>query len=355
MKKEIDPRINAPHVKLKEYIILFFVLAAINGFHMWIFLTLEHFLETNQRLVINLLMLYVMVAAVLVTASIAFFRDRTLIRPIKKLGEAARHIAKGDLSVRITPIRKDGKKDFVEVLFDDFNAMTEELAYITQNLQNIVDEKTTKIVQLQNAILKTMSNLVEYRDYFTGGHIERTQYGVGLLLDEINKQGLFTDITDNWDCSLILQSSQLHDIGKIAISDQILKKPGILTKNEYDEIKNHTVFGHKIIKRIETDSGKSELLNYAKIFALAHHEKWDGTGYPNGLQGNEIPLQGRILAIADVYDALVSDRPYKKALTHEEAVKIITDGKGTQFDPVLIDIFILISNKYRQYLPFRLT
>jgi len=216
---------------------------------------------------------------------------------------------------------------------------------INENLQNIVEERTQKIVKLQNSILKTMSNLVEYRDFVTGGHIERTQYGVNLLLDEIKKQKLFAEIINDWDMNLILQSVQLHDVGKIAISDLILNKPAKLTDEEYDEMKKHTTFGFKIIERIEADSGESELLTHAKVFALTHHEKWDGTGYPHGLHGDNIPLQGRIMAIPDVYDALISDRPYKKAFAHEDAVKIIVDGKGTQFDPVLVDLFVGISDK----------
>jgi len=223
--------------------------------------------------------------------------------------------------------------------------LIEKINGINENLHNIVEERTRKIVKLQNSILKTMSNLVEYRDFVTGEHVERTQYGVNVLLDEMKRQNLFTEIINDWDTNLILQSVQLHDIGKIAISDLILNKPAQLTKEEYDKMKEHTVYGFKIIERIEADSEESELLNHAKIFALTHHEKWDGTGYPNGLYGDNIPLQGRIMAIADVYDALISERPYKKAFTSEEAVKIIIAGKGTQFDPVLIDLFINIYNK----------
>jgi HD-GYP domain-containing protein (c-di-GMP phosphodiesterase class II) len=215
---------------------------------------------------------------------------------------------------------------------------------MNENLQNLVEERTQKIVKLQNSILKTMSSLVEYRDFVTGEHIERTQHGVNILLSEIKKHKLFAEIIDDWDMDLILQSVQLHDVGKIAISDLILNKPTQLTKEEYEEMKKHAIFGLRIIERIEADSGESELLNHAKIFASTHHEKWDGTGYPHGLRGHNIPLQGRIMAIADVYDALISDRPYKKAFSHEEAVKIIIDGKGTQFDPVLIDLFIKIHN-----------
>jgi HD-GYP domain-containing protein (c-di-GMP phosphodiesterase class II) len=349
MKKEKDSRINTGNTSIKEYFLLFLILAAFNGFHIWIFKYLENqgFIEAHPHLVINILIVYVLIIAGGVTASIALMRQKTWIRPIEKLGEAVSKIIKGDFSVRITPLRKDGKKDYIEVLFDDFNSMTEELGRINKNMQNIIDEKTEKVIKLQNSILKTMSNLVEYRDFDTGGHQERTQYGVNLLLEEIKKHGLFSDIVNSWDNSLILQSAQLHDIGKIAVSDQILKKPGPLTKEEYEEMKKHVIYALKIIERIEKDSGENELLNHAKIFAFCHHEKWDGTGYPGGLRRANIPLQGRIMAIIDVYDALVSERPYKKAFTHEKAVSMIKEGKGTQFDPVLIDLFLAISNKYK--------
>ena len=344
MKKEKDSRINAKYLPIKEYALMFFILAAFNGFHMWIYLTLlqQGIMEFNTVLGIILLMLFVMFTAALATAITGILRNRTLTRPLEKLSKAARNITKGDLSIRITPLRTDGKKDFVEVLFDDFNIMAGELAFINNNLQELVSEKTAKVTKLQESILKTMAGMVEYRDNLTGGHIGRTQHIVKLLLDEIKKQGLYADTIDKWDIFLILQSTQLHDVGKIAINDSILKKPGPLTTEEFDEMKKHVLYGLRIIERIETESGESELLKYAKIFALTHHEKWDGSGYPNDLSGEKIPLQGRIMAIADVYDALISDRPYKKAMTHEEAVKIITDGKGTHFDPTLTDLFLNI-------------
>jgi len=223
--------------------------------------------------------------------------------------------------------------------------LLERINGVNDNLQNIVEERTQKIVRLQSSILKTMSNLVEYRDFVTGEHVERTQYGVNLLLEELRRSDAFSEIIKDWDTNLILQSVQLHDIGKIAISDLVLNKPAKLTDEEYEKMKEHALYGFKIIERIEADSGESELLNHAKLFALTHHERWDGKGYPNGLRANGIPLQGRIMAIADVYDALVSERPYKKAFSREEAFKIIMDGKGTQFDPLLIDLFLRVYNK----------
>ena len=222
-----------------------------------------------------------------------------------------------------------------------------ELEYFNENLQKMVEEKTQNILDMQNALLKTIAELVECRDDITGGHIERTQHGIKILLEEIENSGIFIEETKGWDRDLLLQSSQLHDVGKISISDDILKKPGKLTDEEFNEMKKHTVFGEQIIEKIEVLAKESAFLNYAKIFAACHHEKWDGTGYPRGLKGNEIPLLGRIMAIADVYDALTSVRPYKKAFSHEEAVRIITEGSGTQFDPSMVDLFVKNSQRFK--------
>jgi putative two-component system response regulator len=170
---------------------------------------------------------------------------------------------------------------------------------------------------------------------------------VQILLEAIENSGLYREETAGWNHNLLLQSCQLHDVGKISISDSVLKKPGKLTDEEFEDMKRHTSFGRQIVEKIETLTKESEFLEYAKLFAASHHEKWDGTGYPDGLKGHQIPLLGRIMAIADVYDALVSVRPYKKAFSHEEAVEIIIKGSGTQFDPALVAIFEKIEGKFR--------
>jgi len=226
-------------------------------------------------------------------------------------------------------------------------AQRKELQYFNENLQKMVEEKTENVIELQNALLKTIAELVECRDDITGGHIERTQRGIKILLEEIEKSGVYTEETKGWDKKLLLQSCQLHDVGKISIDDNILKKPGKLTEEEYNEMKKHAIFGEQIIEKIEALTKESDFLKYAKIFAANHHERWDGLGYPRGLKGDKIPLLGRIMAIADVYDALTSVRPYKKAFSHEEAVRIITEGSGTQFDPTLVEIFNRTAEQFR--------
>jgi putative two-component system response regulator len=211
----------------------------------------------------------------------------------------------------------------------------------------MVDEKTGRVLELQGAILSTLANLVESRDDITGGHVQRTRRQLGILAAALQDFGLYREETAGWDIELFLQSSQLHDVGKISIRDSILLKPGRLTPEEFEEMKRHSIFGVRIIESIGANTSESDFLMHSKIFARAHHEKWDGTGYPDGLRGEEIPLQGRLMAIADVYDALISDRPYKKAFSHDEASRIIINGSGTHFDPVLIDVFKEVKNQFR--------
>ena len=220
-----------------------------------------------------------------------------------------------------------------------------ELIHFNNNLQQMVAAKTQAVVELQNAVLKTMAELVECRDVITGGHIERTQKHLRILLEALQERGMYREETNPWNLELVWQSAQLHDVGKIAIKDSILKKPSKLTDEEFEEVKSHPVFGARVIEKIEESTTDKTFLEYAKVFALTHHEKWDGSGYPNGLKGEKIPLLGRIMAIVDVYDALVSERPYKKAFLHDEAIKIIVDGSGTHFDPDLVEMFLEVSHE----------
>jgi len=247
------------------------------------------------------------------------------------------------------------KRIEVHLLVEDqkqtLSRQTEELQDFNQNLQRMVDEKTENVLDLQRALLKTMAELVECRDDTTGGHIERTQRGLKILLEELFKIDSYEEDHRDWDLELLLQSCQLHDVGKISIDDNILKKPGKLTDEEFEIMKSHATFGEEIIERIETMAKESDFLKYAKIFAAYHHEKWDGTGYPRRLQGENIPLLGRLMAIVDVYDALSSERPYKKAFSHQESVKIIAEGSGKQFDPALVEVFLAAEQRFQNENP----
>jgi putative two-component system response regulator len=215
------------------------------------------------------------------------------------------------------------------------------------NLKAMVAAKTQTVLKLQNKILKAVAELVECRDYITGGHIGRTEQTLGVLVAALLDNELYLEQTAGWDIDLLLQSSQLHDVGKIGIRDSILLKPGPLTAEEFEAMKKHTTLGATIIERIEAGDEDSAFLTSAKIFAAYHHEKWDGSGYPCGLRGEAIPLLGRLMAIADVYDALVSERPYKKPLAHAEAVSLIRGGSGTHFDPALIRVFDAVADRFK--------
>ncbi|MDR0550497.1 MAG: response regulator [Spirochaetaceae bacterium] len=222
-----------------------------------------------------------------------------------------------------------------------------QLQDFNDNLRLMVEEKTKTVIVLQNAIIKTVAELVEYWDDITGGHVDRTMRGVEIMIDALKERRLYPADMEGWDIDLLLQSSQMHDVGKIVVNDDILRKPGPLDKAEFDEIKKHTTYGVQVIDKIRAAAPENDFLNYAEIFAATHHERWDGSGYPKGLSGEQIPLLGRIMAFADVYDALVSTRPYKKPFPHEQAVSIIQKGRGTQFDPAITDVFLEVSGRFK--------
>jgi len=221
-----------------------------------------------------------------------------------------------------------------------------DLREFNENLLKMVKEKTRDIFELQNSIIATVTDLVESRDNNTGWHIVRTQKYMELIVEQLIADNIYSEYTHAWSMYYMLPSSYLHDVGKIAVSDVILNKPGKLTPEEFEIMKTHVEKGVEAIKRIEKTVHDSEYLKYAEIIAGNHHEKWNGTGYPHGLRGQEIPLEGRIMALADVYDALTSVRPYKKAFSSEEASKMIIDLSGIQFDPVLVDVFKKLQDKF---------
>jgi putative two-component system response regulator len=207
------------------------------------------------------------------------------------------------------------------------------------DIDNIIRMRTTQLHRLQNSIVAVLADMVENRDKGTGGHIERTSIYIKILINEMRERGVYVDEIRGWDVDKIISSARMHDLGKISISDTIVNKPGKLTNEEFEVMKSHAEEGERIIDEIISRTGEGEFLRNAKLFAGTHHERWDGKGYPRGLKETEIPLQGRIMAIVDVYDALVSERPYKKAFTDDEAVKIIMQNSGTHFDPKIAEIF----------------
>ena len=228
----------------------------------------------------------------------------------------------------------------------DLIASQAELKDYAENLEKKVHEKTKEVIDLQNAVLNTVVDLVEFRDKLTGGHINRTQQYLKTLTEELIHQQKYTEETAEWDMDTFLSSAPLHDVGKIAITDLILNKPAKLTPEEFEIMKTNVTVGVDAIEKIMKNTEQHAFLQYALLITGTHHEKWDGTGYPVGLKGRNIPLEGRLMALADVYDALIAVRPYKKAFTYEEANRIIEEGSGTHFDPVLVEVFKTVKGQF---------
>lgn len=214
-----------------------------------------------------------------------------------------------------------------------------ELEQYRKRLEEAVEMRTNQLYRTQDAILDMLANMTSYRDNETGAHIKRTTFYceaiVDILMDK-NYPGYEMDVEYG---SSIIKSAKLHDIGKVALVDNILLKPGRLTPEEFEMIKLHPLYGSQIIDNAVEDLGDtSSFLNVAREIIIGHHEKWDGSGYPYRLTSTEITLSARIMAIADVYDALISERPYKKAFSHETALNIIREDAGTHFDPTLVEL-----------------
>lgn len=215
-------------------------------------------------------------------------------------------------------------------------------------LEQEVRRRTAEIEGLQDATVLTMASLAETRDNDTGNHLRRTQHYVECLARELRKQPRYAATLDDQTISLLFKSAPLHDIGKIGIPDAILLKPGRLSADEFEVMKTHTTIGFEAIDRAEASVGHPlPFLRYAKEIALSHQEKWDGSGYPQGLAGEAIPLSARLMALADVYDALISKRVYKPAMASEQAEAIVLAGRGTHFDPAVVDAFERVRDDFR--------
>lgn len=210
-------------------------------------------------------------------------------------------------------------------------------AYLEKEVLN----RTLEVRAIQDVTIWALASLAETRDNETGNHIKRTQLYVKCLAIKLKENPKFTHILTPAFIETLYKSAPLHDIGKVGISDLILLKPGPLTKEEFEIMKTHTTIGYTAIENAEKQLDISvDFLSCSKEIAYSHHEKWNGSGYPLGCSGEEIPLSARIMAIVDVYDALTTKRVYKEALAHNEALKIIASGKGTHFDPDIVDVFL---------------
>ena len=218
---------------------------------------------------------------------------------------------------------------------------------VQQDIQAALVANQAALSRMQSHIITGLASLIENRDVETGEHVLRTGVFVEMLTRDAIRDGVYGEQLNEQFVSKMTTLAPMHDIGKIVVSDQILRKPGRLTPEEYEQMKKHAAVGGDVIREVLEGVTNDDYLSFASDIATYHHERWDGTGYPKGLKGEEIPLAARIMAIADVFDALVSERCYKKPFTYEESFKIIEDGAGTQFDPVLVGVFLRHRSEFR--------
>ncbi len=215
-------------------------------------------------------------------------------------------------------------------------------------LEAEITKRTREILAIQDVTIMAMASLAETRDLETGNHIRRTQHYVKALAQKLKTHPNFGYFLSEAMIDTLFKSAPLHDIGKVGIPDSILLKPGKLTEEEFEIMKTHTTLGRDAIKHAEKELGiQVEFLRIAKEIAYYHQEKFDGSGYPTGASGNDIPISARLMAVADVYDALISRRVYKTPMPHEMAVEIITDGRGKHFDPDIVDAFLMLQDEFQ--------
>jgi putative two-component system response regulator len=214
-------------------------------------------------------------------------------------------------------------------------------------LEHEVARRSREIEAIQDVTILAMASMAETRDNETGNHIRRTQFYVRALAQKLKSHPRFSAFLTERTINMLFKSAPLHDIGKVGIPDHILLKPGRFTPEEFEVMKAHTTLGRDAIINAEQRLGISvDFLTYAKEIAYSHQEKWDGSGYPEALAGDAIPISARIMAVADVYDALISRRPYKNPFPHDKAVQMIIDGRGTHFDPDMVDAFVELQDEF---------
>ena len=308
-------------------------------------------LMVNERIFITQLLSLFLGFYVLILAVAIYLAKKFLIKPINAMERAAGEFAYNSEAARedsVESIRsmKIHTGDEIENLYHALTKTVEDTAaYIHQ-----VSEKNQAITKLQNGLIVVMADLVENRDRCTGNHIKNTASYVRIIIDQMRREGIYSDALTDQFAEDVINFAPLHDIGKIKVPDAILNKPGKLTDEEFASIQQHAAYGGVIIAEAieQLDAQDTGYLSEAKNLALSHHEKWDGSGYPRGLKGEEIPLSARIMAVADVFDALVSRRSYKEGMPFEKAMSIIREGSGNHFDPLIVQAFMDAEEELRQ-------
>ena len=311
-------------------------------------IAIDEIVADESKFVIKLLSVFFGLSIIIMSIILEFV-NRGIVYPVNRMASASMKFAyrfeqDGESAFKFIESLKIRTFDEIENLYKSLLKMCGDLLnYIKQlNIQN------KRITRMQDEIIINFAEMVEARDNSTGNHIKKTAFYVGAIAKELQKEGKFAGILTDAYIAKLKRSAPLHDIGKIAVPDSILNKPGKLTEEEFNIMKSHAIEGQKILKKIEanaSDSMDDKYLKEAIEMALYHHEKWNGTGYPNGLKGEDIPISARIMAVADVFDALVAERVYKKPFPYEKAMGIILEGSGTSFDPVIVEAFSHIAKE----------
>lgn len=268
------------------------------------------------------------------------------ISAMTEIKDKVRAFAVGGMDYVIKPFQFEEVHSRVETHLR-LRKLQAELKRHNHHLAELVQEKVREISESQLATIHALSRLTESRDDQTGSHIERTQSFCRLLAEQLRQNPRYAEIIDDTFVDNIYHASPLHDIGKVGIPDSILLKPDKLTPEEFEIMKGHVVIGVKTLQTVLSKYPQNTFLAMGIDIAQGHHERWDGSGYPVGQAGEAIPLSARIMAIADVYDALLAKRPYKKPFTHEKSVEIIQEGAGTHFDPSAVDAFLVIADTFK--------
>lgn len=276
--------------------------------------------------------------------------QRHIINPINTIADAANNFVYDTPQAREESMEMiDGlgidTGDEIEYLYDAYKKTSADtVRYIDE-----VQRKGEQVVRLQNGLVLVLADMVENRDQCTGDHVRKTAAYCEVILRQMQKEGIYADQLSEQFITEVVSSAPLHDVGKIKISDTILNKPGRLTDEEFRMMQNHTTAGGEIIDKVIVAVGEeSDYLTEAKNLASCHHEKWDGSGYPAGLKGEDIPLSSRVMAVADVFDALVSRRSYKEPFSVDKAIDIIRKDAGTHFDPLIVKAFLDAEDEIRR-------
>ena len=288
--------------------------------------------------------------SIIIMSVVLEFVNRGIVYPVNRMAKASIQFAynlgqgvESGNNLKAIEELKIHTFDEIEYLYKAIMKMGgDSISYIDQ-----LNKQTERITNMQEEIIVNFAEMVEARDMSTGNHVKKTAFYVEAIAKELQKEGKFKDILTDSYIKVLKRSAPLHDIGKIAISDLILNKPGRFTEDEFKIMQSHTTEGKNILTKIETNASDMDegYLKESIEMAQYHHEKWDGTGYPRGVKGDEIPISARIMAVADVFDALVAERVYKAAFPYEKAMEIITGGAGKAFDPDVVEAFTHISKE----------